>query len=123
MQTAEQNHQAEEILTAEDAINQALGEEVTINGRPARQVELQEPIKRGEQVIDKVHVRKPRSGELRGVYMEELLRAKTDEIMKVLPRVTVPPLLKHEVENLDPYDLVVFGMALVNFFAPKTEMP
>ncbi len=66
----------------------ALSDEQIINGRPARAVTLQEPIQRGDQLIETVHIRKPKSGELRGVNLSEVLTANTDAIMQVLPRVT-----------------------------------
>ncbi|MGF6211963.1 phage tail assembly protein [Comamonas sp. 4034] len=97
------------------------GEEI-INGRPARAITLQQPITRGAQVITKVHVRKPKSGELRGIDLGAMLNANADAIMQVLPRVTEPLLVKHEVENLDPADLLMLGMALVSFFVPKAEL-
>ncbi|MCD2163818.1 phage tail assembly protein [Comamonas koreensis] len=97
------------------------GEEI-INGRAARAITLQQSITRGAQVITKVYVRKPKSGELRGIDLGAMLNANADAIMQVLPRVTEPFLVKHEVENLDPADLLMLGMALVSFFVPKAEL-
>ena len=101
---------------------QALDAEETIHGRPARAVNLQEPVIRGEMTISKLHIRKPKSGELRGVDLGAVLNANVDAIMQLLPRVTVPTLIKHEVEAMDPADLLMCGMALVSFFVPKAAL-
>ncbi|MEG0921684.1 MAG: phage tail assembly protein [Comamonas sp.] len=96
--------------------------EQIVNGRPARSITLQEPVKRGEQLIEKLMIRKPQSGELRGVNLSDILNANTDAIMQLLPRVTVPTMVKHEVEAMDPADLLMCGMALVSFFVPKAAL-
>lgn len=100
----------------------ALDAEQIINGRQARAVTLQEPIARGDQLIEKIHVRKPKSGELRGISLSDVMTANTDAIMQVLPRVTEPFLTKHDMDNLDPADLLQCGMALVSFFVPKAAL-
>ena len=57
-----------------------------------RTVTLDSPIQRGETTIDKLQLRKPRSGELRGLSLVDLGQLKVDALTKVLPRITVPPL-------------------------------
>lgn len=102
--------------------SQSLETEEIINGRLARAVTLQEPVVRGDTTIGKLHIRKPKSGELRGIDLSAVLNANADAIIQLLPRVTVPTLIKHEVEAMDPADFLMCGMALVSFFVPKAEL-
>ena len=63
-------------------------------------------------------IRKPLGGDLRGVSLVvELLSLNVDALTSVLPRITAPPLNKHEVAQLDFIDLTAFGTALVGFAA------
>ena len=83
-----------------------------------RTVQLDTPIVRGEQTIKTVQVRKFASGEMRGCSVSGLLNLNFDEIEKLLPRVTIPPLTKPEVVALNPADLVQFGSEIMDFLLP-----
>lgn len=85
-------------------------------------VTLDEPIKREGGDIASVQVRRPCSGELRGLSLAELLNTNVDPLVKLLPRITIPTLTEAEVKKLAPADLVQFGGAVVNFLAPKAAM-
>lgn len=84
-------------------------------------VDLDEPIVRGEQEIAKVTVRRPKAGELRGVALTDLLQMEVGTLRKVLPRITTPSLLEHEVANMDPADLLQCGVAVSSFFIQKSK--
>lgn len=84
-------------------------------------VTLETPIKRGDQVITDVAVRKPAAGELRGVQLASLLQLDVAALIAVLPRVTSPTLTTHELGQLDPADLLAFGGKVVDFFTTKAE--
>jgi hypothetical protein len=84
-------------------------------------VTLETPIKRGDQVITAVSVRKPASGELRGVQLASLLQLDVAALITVLPRVTAPTLTTQELNQLDPADLLAFGGEVVGFFTTKAE--
>lgn len=43
----------------------------------------------------------------------------TDALVTVLPRVTQPPLIEHEVLKLDPADLMQCGLVLSGFCMPR----
>ena len=51
-------------------------------------VTLENPIKRGEQVIEKITLMKPNAGTLRGVSLADVARSEVDALIKVLPRMT-----------------------------------
>ena len=84
-------------------------------------VTLETPIKRGALTIDKVTLRKPTSGELRGISLAELLQMKVDALQAVLPRITQPMLHKHEMQAIDPADLVNMGTVVVGFLLTKEQ--
>jgi len=82
-------------------------------------VTLDTPVKRGEEVINVITIRKPRSGELRGVALTDVLQMDVNALNKVLPRITQPSLSEMEVMNLDPADLVQIGSALSVFLLSR----
>lgn len=89
-------------------------------------VTLDTAIQRGEQTIDAVQVRKPKSGELRGLALVDVGQLKVDALAELLPRVTMPTLTKAEVLNLDPADLLALGAEVGAFLlqkAGRTEFP
>lgn len=90
----------------------------TVNGRPAVTVTLQEPIKRAGGDIAVVQLMKPRVGDLRGLSLQELLVCKADAVAALLPRITVPTLLKTDMDALDPADLVVLSAEVLDFLTP-----
>ncbi len=82
---------------------------------------LDTPLVRGEgkQVIDRVTLRKPRSGELRGVSLSDLVNLDVTALSKVLPRISTPTLTEFDVANIDPADLVQLGGIFAGFLMPK----
>lgn len=82
-------------------------------------VPLDTPIQRGEQTITEILVRKPMSGELRGVALQDLLHMDVLALRKVLPRITIPSLTDHEIGRMDPADLLQLGVAVTNFLVQK----
>ena len=88
----------------------------------AATVTLECPITRGATTITQLHLRKPKAGALRGINLAELLMLRAESVMVLLPRITEPPLLKHEVENLEPVDLIACATEVVNFLAPQATL-
>lgn len=84
-------------------------------------ITLNHPITRGDQTITAVTVRKPNSGALRGISILELIRMQTEAVMTVLPRVTEPTLIEAEVNQLDPSDLLQFGIEVAGFLLPPDK--
>ena len=87
--------------------------------RDPNTVTLDTPIKRGNGELTEVTLRKPNSGELRGVSLAELLQMKVDALQTVLPRITNPILHKQDMATLDPADLVNMGTVVVGFLLTK----
>lgn len=83
-------------------------------------VDLDGHIVRGEQIITSVTLRKPMSGELRGVSLVELMNLDVSALRKVLPRITSPALTDIEIGRMDPADLVQCGVAVAGFLLQKS---
>ena len=83
-------------------------------------VKLDTPIQRGEKTIDKITIRKPMSGELRGVSLIDLMNMDVLALRKVLPRITDPTLTDMDVGRMDPADLVQCGVAVTSFLLTKS---
>ena len=84
-------------------------------------VTLDEPLPRGNTLITEVVVRKPKSGELRGVSLIELGNMDVVALQRVLPRITTPTLTAQDVANLDPADLVSLGAEVAYFLVKKAD--
>ena len=76
-------------------------------------ITLKNPIKRGDKEINKVTIREPKGGELRGVSLGDFSELNVDVILKVLPRVSTPALTEQEGEGLRLMDLVSIGFAMM----------
>ncbi|AOH83629.1 phage tail protein [Sphingomonas panacis] len=66
----------------------------------------------------KVSVRKPGSGELRGLKLTELIQLDVASLEALAPRITMPIIYKGAV--LDPSDLMQFGGEVMDFLLPKS---
>lgn len=84
-------------------------------------VTLAEPIIRGDVKIQKLSIRKPRAGELRGTSLQDVLSTDIAAMLKIIPRVTEPPLTPDEAESLEPEDLAEIGGTIRGFFITKAE--
>lgn len=82
-------------------------------------VVLDYPLARGEQTIEKITLRKPAAGELRGTSLNALVNLDVDALGKVLPRISSPTLTEFDVQQLDPADLVQLGVVFAGFLLPK----
>lgn len=83
-------------------------------------VTLDEPIVRGDQRVTAVTLRRPKSGELRGIDLAALTNsADYGALETLIPRISSPTLTRADVANLDPSDLVQFAAAVVLFFVPR----
>lgn len=84
-------------------------------------VEFDNPIVRGNLTITEVNINKPKTGALRGLALSDVLKLDVDTVIKLVPRVSTPPLAEHEVANLDPTDFLSISTAVVGFFASKEQ--
>ena len=85
-------------------------------------ITLDEPIKRGDTVVETVQVRKPNSGECRGLAIADIGTGDIDAYCTLLPRITSPALTKQEVSELDLADMVQFVKKVSDFLVPKAGL-
>ncbi len=91
-----------------------------INPQPGV-IELESPIRRGDQVISSLTLRKPDAGTLRGIKLAELLQMDVGSLTMLLPRISTPTLTAADAAKLDPVDLVSIATEVGNFFLPKAQ--
>lgn len=92
-----------------------------MNAPTSKTITLDTPIKRGDQSITSVTLRKPSSGELRGLNLTDLLQMDVNSLKKVLPRITSPILTEQDIDSLDPADLVDLGSSIALFLVKKAN--
>lgn len=82
-------------------------------------VELDEPITRGDDKVATLHLRRPGSGDLRGLSLMKLGQADVTEILRLLPRITVPPITQAEADVLDSADMMELADKVTDFFMSR----
>lgn len=88
--------------------------------RPApATVIFEQPIKRGDTQVHQVTLRKPNAGELRGLSLIDVVKLEIDAIIKLIPRISTPTLLDHELATLSPADIFALSTEVANFFLPQ----
>lgn len=83
-------------------------------------VTLDQPIKRGNTEIASITLRKPSSGELRGVLLIDLLNMDVSSLIKVIPRISNPGITAPEAAGMDPADLLAIGSKISSFLLQKS---
>lgn len=91
-----------------------------VQGPEDNTITLDTPVKRGKTEIAQITLRKPSSGELRGIQLAELIQLDVASLIKVIPRLSNPGLTAPEVANLDPADLLAIGGKVVGFLLQKS---
>lgn len=82
-------------------------------------ITLEEAIKRGENSIKSITLRKPASGELRGLKLLDLLNGDVNATIRLVPRISEPTLTEQEVAALEPADLLSCADAIAVFLQKK----
>lgn len=84
-------------------------------------VKLEEAIVRGDTSHDTLRLRRPRAGELRGLSLQDLLRADVTATIGILPRISDPTLTAQEAENLSLPDLAELAGTVAGFFMTSAQ--
>jgi len=85
-------------------------------------ITLDTPIKRGDQTITAINLRKPSAGELRGTQLHDLAMMDVAALSKVLPRISDPTLTPTEIHNMDPADFMQCAAEVAGFLTPKAAL-
>lgn len=83
-------------------------------------VTLENPIQRGNLLIEQVTVTKPNAGTLRGVSLAAVANSDVDALIKVLPRMTYPPLLESDIVKMELPDMVTLASKVIGFLSPSS---
>jgi hypothetical protein len=96
-------------------------DKATLNSSTSlRTITLDVPLDRpNAEPIVEVQVRKPNSGELRGLTLMALSQLDYGALETLLPRITMPILHKADIGRLDPADLMQLGGEVMDFLLPK----
>lgn len=85
-------------------------------------ITLSTPIVRGETRIEKIDLRKPRAGELRGgITLQDIITTDATALLKLIPRISNPPLTQAEADALEADDFAEIGGAIRGFFMTSGE--
>lgn len=87
----------------------------------SKPISLDQPIARGKETIDKVTLRRPAAGELRGVSLMDLAQLDVAALQRVLPRISQPTLTEPDIAGMHPGDLLALGAELAGFFERKAD--
>lgn len=86
-----------------------------------KEVTLEHGFPRGAELITKLKVRKPRAGELRGLNIQDLLRADVNAVIGIIPRITDPILTREDADNLSTEDLAEVAGVVAGFFMNSAQ--
>lgn len=82
-------------------------------------VDLDFGVTRGTEVIKNITLRKPKTGQLRGLKLSDMLNSDVNALIQLLPRITHPSLTAAEVADLDPADFTSLATGVISFFATQ----
>ena len=103
--------------TTEDPVPASVPAEVGLET-----ITLETPIRRGDQVISQIALRKPKARELRGLQVQSLVQGDVNAVMALIPRISMPTLVAQEVEDLSIEDLGVISGVVLGFFMSKADL-
>lgn len=84
-------------------------------------VKLDEPIKRGDKVIETITLIRPNAGSLRGLSLIDVAQMNVTALQKLLPRISNPVLTEADISNMDPADLTKCGVEVASFLLSKQD--
>lgn len=79
-------------------------------------VKLSTPIKRSTGDVVELTLRKPATGELRGLKLMDVMQMDVNALGVLLPRIVQPSITKQDVDAMDMADVLELGVAVVGFF-------
>ena len=99
---------------------------VILNGaecEPFLTADHRKMIEESERVADGLRLILRATGAQRGIVLSDLLRMEAGAVADLLPRITEPPLLAHEVARMDAADLMSCAVEISNFLLPRSLKP
>lgn len=74
-------------------------------------------LKRGDQIINSIIIRKPNVGALRGLSLQDILKWDVNAMTKLITRISSPNLTEAEINSLDIPDYTDINVAVTDFLA------
>lgn len=84
-------------------------------------VRLDNPLKRGDLVIDEVTLRKPMGGDLQGTNIGDLYNMNVVAMSKVIPRISEPMIHAPEFMAMDGEDIAALSGQVVSFLLTRRQ--
>ncbi|GAA0394757.1 phage tail assembly protein [Brevundimonas terrae] len=91
------------------------------NARETVSVDLDTPLKRGDQVFHAVVLRKPKGGALRGAKVVDLLNLDLVAASKVVPRISSPVITAQEFLDMEGEDCTAIAGEIAAFLLQKKQ--
>ncbi|MDF3822598.1 phage tail assembly protein [Leptospira sp. 96542] len=85
-------------------------------------IELDQPVPRKGGEITQITLRRPRSGELRGLSIGALAQMDVSALIVLVPRISSPTLTGNEVADMDPADMTKIALKVAGFLTPKAAL-
>jgi len=83
-------------------------------------VALQKTLRGG--TLTSIEIREPTAGEMRGLSLQDVVRADVNTMIALLPKITNPPITALEVESqMKAADLIALAGAVAGFFYSAQE--
>lgn len=87
-------------------------------------VKLSQPIPRASGDIAELTLRKPATGELRGLKLLEVMQLDVNALSVLLPRIAQPTITKADIDAMDLADITDIGVEVMGFFSqPVSPAP
>lgn len=86
-------------------------------------IPLAQPIKRGKDTVKSITLRRPGSGELRGLKLADLVQGDVTSVIRLLPRISQPTLVDQEAAAMDVYDLTNCADQIAVFLQTPPQKP
>lgn len=86
------------------------------------EITLQDPIKRGSETIASVKLRRPKSGDFRGLSLMKIQIQDVAAISSVLTRISVPSLAPDEIDDLDLIDFTALSAEVLGFLFTQEQI-
>lgn len=85
-------------------------------------ITLSAPVKVDGKEVSEVSLRCPKTGELRGLMLSSVLQMETSAMLRLLPRITMPPLTESQIADMPPSDFLEMTKAAVLFFMNPSQL-
>ena len=87
-----------------------------------RTVRLSAPVKIDGKDMTEITLRCPKTGELRGLMLANVLQMETSALLKLLPRITTPSMSEAQLADLPPADFLALTKEAIGFFVTAQQV-